>query len=226
MFAFKRGRTVIAALLVLGGTVRADVKYLGTDRKTLGGWKGVYGTAGAIIFDAGGVNGVNNPGKKNDQMLPGLIKGYDDGGSNRWNWATDAANDDRGLLYVNDKDAKRRIGACAWNTGSATMVFTMNSKEYDVSVYCCDWDSVVRIEDIVGYQGDLPAKADVTVQNPEFNKGEWHRWHVTGSDPFKLTVTHKGGANWVIGGVMFDANLSVDPNHRLTTTWGALKIGR
>jgi len=218
---------VVVGLLILGGSARGEVKYLGTDRKTLGAWKGVYGTAGAIIFDAGGVNAVNNPGKKNDQVLKGAIKDYDDGGSNRWNWATDAANDPRGLFYVNDKDPKRRIGACAWNTGSATMTFMIDAKEYEVSAYFCDWDSVVRVEDIVGYQGDVPPKpADATVQNPEFNKGEWHRWHVTGSDPFKLTITHKGGANWVISGVLFDTLRAVNPEGRLTTSWGSLKSER
>ncbi|MBM3215894.1 hypothetical protein FJZ36_13365 [Candidatus Poribacteria bacterium] len=220
MRALSLGVCVMVAVAV-AFTASADVKYLGVDKKTQGDWKGKYGKDGAIIFDAGGVNGVNNPGKKSDQFRKGVLEAYDEGNSNRWNWATDAGNDKRGLTYVADDG--RRIGACAWGTGTHTFSLSVASKDYQVAVYCVDWDSSVRIEDIVGYQDAVPAKADLTVQNPEFNAGMWLLWHVTGTIPFKLNVTHKGGANWVISGIMVDAQLAVDPAGKASTTWSALR---
>ena len=98
-------------------------------------------------------------------------------------------------------------------------------KSYQVAISAIDWDSSVRVEDLVGYQGEkAPKDPDVTVQNPDFHNGVYYIWHVTGNDPFKLQITHKGGANWVISGLFVDAiNASVNVNGKLTMTWGSIK---
>jgi hypothetical protein len=48
---------------------------------------------------------------------------------------------------------------------------------------------------------------------------------VNGNDPFKLQITHKGGANWVISGIFVDdmKGAAVSPKEKLTTTWGDIK---
>ncbi|MBC8231880.1 hypothetical protein H8E77_20205 [bacterium] len=97
---------------------------------------------------------------------------------------------------------------------------------YQVAVYAIDWDSSVRVEELVGFQGNkAPDEADVTVENPDFHEGVYYLWVVNGNDPFKLQITHKGGANWVISGIFVDdlKGAAAHPKSKLAITWGEVK---
>lgn len=98
--------------------------------------------------------------------------------------------------------------------------------DYQVAVFVVDWDSSVRIEELVGFQGDdAPNEPDVTVENPSFHEGIYYLWHVTGGEPFNLQITHKGGANWVVSGLFVDdtKGAAVQYESKLTVTWGEIK---
>ena len=194
-------------------SVSADVEYIGEDEETLGNWPGVYGENGAIVFGL-----VDHVDLKD-------IESYDIGGNQRWDWANPTANE-RGLIYPEDpEDGDQRAGACIYNNPAGVLTIETDLKNYQVAVYCCDWDSSVRVEDLVGFQGDdPPADPDVTVDNPVFNAGVYHIWEVTGDDDFKLQITHQGGANWVISGMFIDdLGAPVEAGGKLTSTWGQIK---
>jgi len=202
------------------GDAMADVEYLHEDFDTQGSWRGVYGSSGGVIFDAGGVNAQNVPGQDNDQLVDGLLTEYEDGSPNRWNWAS-AVQDDRGLQFA-DEAIDDRIGACQYGNGAATLSFTVDANEYEIAVYFVDWDSSARLMDVSGHQGD-PGDTDAVVENPDFHEGVWHIWSVTGDEPFQLSVTQNGGANWVVSGVFVDAPQAVSPTGKAATTWGMLR---
>ncbi|HGJ66482.1 TPA: hypothetical protein ENS27_14055 [bacterium] len=191
-------------------TIYADVKYVGEDKKTLGNWPEKYGKNGAVIFKPGG----------DSKDLKDIIKVTDNG--QRWDWAN-PTQDERGLFFPDD--LKKRTGSCMFNNPVGLVELETKLKSYQVAISAIDWDSSVRVEDLVGYQGDkAPKDPDVTVQNPDFHNGVYYIWHVTGNDPFKLQITHKGGANWVISGLFVDAvGASVNANGKLTMTWGSIK---
>jgi len=201
-----------AAMLVASVclSVSADVEYIGEDEETLGDWPGVYGENGAIVF------GLQDHVDLKD------IESYDIGGNQRWDWAN-PTQDERGLIYPEDDD--QRAGACVFNNPVGVLTIETDLKDYQVAVYCCDWDSAVRIEDLVGFQGDdPPADPDITVNNPVFNAGVYHIWEVTGEEDFKLQISHMGGANWVIGGMFIDnLDTAVEAGGKLTSTWGRIK---
>jgi hypothetical protein len=216
-------KTIILFLIVISfiafSVANADVEYQHKDTKTQGDWKGKYGSAGGVLFDNGGSDNTNINGKKGDQLVKGVLTEYDDAARPRWNWASHT-DDQRGLQYVKEED---RIGACIWGSGTSTLTLTVDSKDYQVAAYFIDWDSNVRVQEIVGYQKTAPAKADALLQGAEFHDGVWHLWHVTDTEPFKLNIAHQGGANWVISAFLIDTAAFVAPQGKLTTTWGRVK---
>jgi hypothetical protein len=212
---------LLIAMVAATGDARADVEYLHEDLDTQGSWRGVYGSSGGVIFDAGGVNGANVPGQDNDQLVDGLLAEYVDGSPNRWNWAS-AVADDRGLEFA-DEGVEDRIGACQYGNGSGELSFTVDATEYEIAVYFVDWDSSARLMEVSGHQGNAPADPDAVVENPDFHEGVWHVWSVTGDDPFELSITQSGGANWVLSGVFVDAPQAVSSTGKASTTWGVLK---
>ena len=205
LFIFLVATLVISACF----PVSADVEYIGVDEDTKGDWPEVYGKNGAILFAPVDLVDLKD------------IDNYDDGGNQRWDWANPTA-DKRGLIYPDGTG--NRAGSCIFNNPVGVITIETELKNYQVAAYCCDWDSSVRVEDLVGFQGDDPPKdPDVTVTNPEFNAGMYHIWNVTGDEPFKLQITHKGGANWVVSGIFVDAMAAVEAGGKLTTTWGRIK---
>jgi hypothetical protein len=200
---------IFAFMLSVG--VFAAVTFTGKDTTTKGDWTKKYGKDGAIVFGIKDMSDMKN------------ISAFDDAKNTRWDWANPTA-DTRGLTFVGD--TTKRTGACMYNNPDTVLTLTPKISNYQVALYCCDWDSTARIEDIAGYQGaTVPAKADVTAQNPEFPAGVYYLWSVTGSDPFKLSIKFKAGANWVISGIFIDAisGTAVQPNSKLATTWGSIR---
>jgi len=201
--------TIVFAF-VFASFTHADVKYVGEDKKTLGDWPGKYGKNGAIVFQPA----------EDIKDLKDITK-YE-AKDQRWNWANPTP-DKRGAIYPTD--LKTRAGSCIFNNPVGTIVVETKLKNYQVAIYAVDWDSTARSEDLIGYQGDKPPKdPDVTLTNPAFNAGIYEIWNVTGTDPFKLQVTQKAGANWVFTALFIDAlGAPVEANGKLATTWGDLK---
>ncbi len=203
---------LVIPIFVISSTalVYAKVEYTGKDTKTQGDWIGKYGENGAILFAPKDLVDLKD------------IK-YNDGGNQRWDWANPTP-DKRGLFYPNDP--KKRAGSCVFNNPVGVLTIETKLSNYQVAVYAVDWDSSVRVQDMVGFQGNkAPDKPDVTVSNPEFHEGVYYLWLVDGNDPFKLQITHKGGANWVISGIFLDdmKGTSVQLKAKLATVWGQLK---
>jgi len=188
----------------------AAVDYVGADTETQGDWIGTYGNNGAIVFGLADMEDLKN------------ITAFDDGGNQRWDWEN-PTEDARGALYPDGSG--QRTGSCIFNNPESILTVETSLSEYQVAVLALDWDSADRIMGLTGYQGDAPADPDVIVENPEFNAGMYHIWHVTGGDPFRLRITHEGGANWVLTGLFVDDmnSAAVEPGAKLTTTWGQLK---
>jgi len=189
----------------------AEVEYTGKDTETQGDWMDEYGENGAILFAPTDLTDLRD------------ISAYDDGGNQRWDWANPTP-DERGLLYPDESG--NRAGSCMFNNPVGVVTIETNLRDYQVAVYAVDWDSSVRVQDMVGFQGNnAPNAPDVTVENPEFNAGVYYLWHVTGNDPFKLQITHTGGANWVISGIFVDdlGGTPVQLKDKLATTWGRIK---
>lgn len=205
--------TAILSILLISSLTYAKVEYLPKlkDTKTKGTWIDKYGKNGAILFAPVDLKDLKD------------IANYDVGGSQKWNWAN-PTQDIRGLQYPDDP--KQRAGSCVYDNPVRVITVETKLTAYQVAIYFCDWDSSVRVEDVVAYQGNEkpPDKPDVTINNPEFNAGVYHFWNVTSKDSFKLQITHKGGANWVIGGLFIDAlKVPVEPGGKLATTWGAVR---
>jgi len=204
--------TVIMLFALSCLSVYADVHFLGKDTATKGDWVGKYGANGAILFGA-----VDQKDLKD-------IANFTDNG-NRWDWANPTP-DARGLISINDPNV--RIGNCMYNNPVGLLTLETKLDSYQVALFVIDWDSTARIQELVGFQGDTaPANPDVTVDNPEFHDGVYYKWHVSGKAPFKIQVTHKGGANWVVSGLFVDAvsTSAVQPSNKLTSTWGGIRAG-
>ena len=205
---------LIAAMLVVSAysLVSAEVEYVGADTDTRGDWTGKYGENGVILFAI------------QDLVDLKVITEFDDGGNQRWDWENPTA-DERGPVYLDDPG--QRTGSCVFNNPVGVFTIETSLSNYQVAAYVVDWDSSVRVQDMVGFQGDeAPGDPDVTVENPEFNTGMYHIWHVSGGEPFKLQITHQGGANWVMSGIFVDdlgAATAVQAKGRLAATWGRLR---
>jgi len=209
-----RSRSILVALVFIFAiscmSSYAAVEYVGEDTETLGNWPDKYGKNGAVIFKPGG----------DSEDLKDIVEIVDNG--LRWDWANPTP-DERGLFFPDD--LKKRTGSCMYNNPVGLVTLTTELKSYQVAISAIDWDSSVRVEDLVGYQGDkAPADPDVTVENPEFHEGVYYIWNVTGNEPFNLQITFKGGANWVISGLFVDATgQAVNANGKLATTWASIK---
>ena len=203
---------LVATMLVVSAysLVDAEVEYIGEDTDTKGDWVGKYGENGVILFAASDMQDLKD------------ITAFDDGGNNRWDWENPTA-DVRGLLYLDGSG--RRTGSCVYNNPDGLFTIETNLSTYQVAAHVLDWDSTDRIQTMTGFQGDAPADPDVPVQNPEFNAGMYHIWHVTGGGAFKLNITHEGGANWVMSGIFLDdlESAAAEAQDKLATTWGRLK---
>ena len=202
----------IATILIVSACslVTADVEYIGEDTDTRGDWPDEYGENGAILFAPIDLVDLKD------------IDQYDDGGNLRWDWANPTA-DSRGLIYPDDPGT--RAGSCIYNNPIGLITIETKLMDYQVAVYVVDWDSSARVQDMVGFQGDqAPDDPDVTVNNPKFNAGVYHIWHVSGKESFNLQITHKGGANWVVSGIFVDGlRTAVRAGDKLAITWGGVK---
>lgn len=200
----------IVFVFVFASLTHAAVKYVGEDKKTLGDWTGKYGKNGAMVFAPKDITDMKD------------ITKFDDKSNLRWDWAN-PTQDKRGAIYPTD--LKSRAGSCMYNNPNTILTLETKLKNYQVAVYAVDWDSSARSEELTGFQGDkAPADPDVLVKNPDFNAGIYEIWTVTGTDPFKLQIVFKSGANWVITGIFIDAiGAAVEANGKLATTWGDIK---
>ncbi|HGJ66481.1 TPA: hypothetical protein ENS27_14050 [bacterium] len=191
----------------------ANVTFAGKDTTTKGDWSKKYGKNGVILFAA------------KDQTDMKDIAKFDDAKNNRWDWAN-PTDDARGLITLTD--AKKRMGTCMYNNPTSVISIESKIDNYQVALFVIDWDSTARIQELTGFQGaKAPDKPDATVQNPEFNAGVYYKWLVTGKDPFKIQVVHKGGANWVMSGLFLDKveGSAVQSFDKLTSTWGGIRAG-
>jgi len=205
----------ITMLFVLSSLcVYANVTFSGKDIATKGDWSNKYGKNGVILF-----------AMTKDQTDIKDITKFDDAKNTRWDWAN-PTDDARGLTTL--ADPKKRMGTCMYNNPTSVISIETKLDNYQVTLFVIDWDSTVRIEELTGFQGaKAPDKPDVTVQNPEFNAGVYYKWLVTGKDPFKIQVVHKGGANWVMSGLFVDKveGSAVQLSDKLTSTWGGIRAG-
>ena len=201
----------VTMLFVLSSLcVYADVQFMGKDTDTGGDWVGVYGANGAILF-----------GIADEADMKNIVSLEDNG--QRYDWAN-PTDDERGLISINDPNV--RIANCMYNNPVGLLTLETSLDSYQVALFAFDWDSEVRIEEMVGYQGDTaPDAPDVTVENPEFHQGVYYKWAVTGSDPFNIQITFIGGANWVASGLFVDEVLSsaVQASGKLASTWGGIR---
>lgn len=212
----KRACLLIVFLLVFSISiisVYANVTFNGKDTTTKGDWTTKYGKNGVILFAI------------KDQTDMKDITKFDDGKNQRWDWAN-PTDDPRGLITI--ADPKKRMGTCMFNNPTGIISVETRLDSYQATLFVIDWDSTARIEELTGFQGEKASdKPDAVVQNPEFNAGVYYKWLVTGKDPFKIQIVHKGGANWVISGLFIDKveGSAVESSMKLASTWGRIRAG-
>ncbi len=166
--------------------VHATAKFVKTDETTSGGWKGVYGSEGAVVqHDAASVIpkcAAVTPRNQRDCT-----------------WV-DTTQEARALLKSGD--AKDRIAAC-WFSDTAfdIDVGTTDDKEHQVAVYFMDWDALGRAVKVEVRDAVSDAVLD-TQTVMDFKNGKYLVWKIKGQASFHFLST--GKENATVSGVFVD----------------------
>jgi hypothetical protein len=157
---------------------------VGTDTKTQGSWKAVYGKDGYSIV----ANGTS---------LPGYVTVYPSGKSD-YQWS-DYSSDVRALQKTTDGN---RIAACWYAEGSFTVDYNfVDGTTHKLSLYFLDWDNGGRSQLVEILDAASGAVLDSkTVSN--FAGGVYYSWNAKGAS--RVRITRQGGSNGVVMGSFFD----------------------
>lgn len=162
-------------------------KFVKTYEKTVGNWKGTYGTEGAIIVadsTSAPKYGTVTPADKED-----------------FTWA-DSTEEER-ALKKSAADAKDRLAACWYSETALNIVINLkDDAEHQVAIYCLDWDTETRELTVEVQKADTGAKLDIQTVK-DFHSGKYLVWNIKGH--VKLHITKVGDPNAVVSGVFFDA---------------------
>ncbi len=167
--------------------VRAKAKFVKTDETTSGGWKGVYGSEGAVV--------ERDPGSTAPKCAVVTPKNHDE-----HTWA-ETTPDARALQKSGD--AKDRIAAC-WYSPSTFFdldIGISDGKEHQVALYLMDWDALGRAVKVEVRDAETDAVLD-TQSVAEFKNGKYLIWNIKGQTSFHFIST--GKANATVSGVFVD----------------------
>ena len=178
---------------LVGLTVKADAdknatfaRYIGTDVKTQGNWKGVYGAQGRTIF--------------NDNSGPAQAPTYGEVKTTGWtySWA-DGTDETRALQKANGEG---RIAAQMGGDSYDIELNLTDGRMHQIALYALDWDRNGRQEIVEVRDAATDALLDSRALNG-FNEGVYYLWKVQGHIKFRMINQSKSNA--ALGGVFFDA---------------------
>ena len=160
-------------------------RFIGTDTKTQGNWKGVYGADGYTIF--------------NDNSGPAKTPNY--GTMKTTGWTYSWANETDDLRALQKADGGRIAAQMGGDAYDIELNLT-DGKPHQIALYALDWDKngrsqFVEVRDAAS--GELLDKRDLN----GFNQGVYYKWSVQGH--VILRVMNASKSNAALSGVFFDA---------------------
>jgi hypothetical protein len=177
------GSNAVVSGLFFGAPTLSTASFVSTDSTTQGTWKGVYGADGA--FTAGD---ANNPASYAQVAFAG---------QNSWTWATNSTD----LRALQQANGSSRTAATWYATNAFTIdVNLTDGQTHKVSLYCVDFDSSVRTDQITVIETASGVTLD-TRSLSSFHSGDYLSWNVSGHVTFQITRT--AGANAVVSGLFF-----------------------
>jgi hypothetical protein len=174
--------TVTAAGGSSGGSTSGsgNVSFVGSDSKTQGSWKGVYGgDGGEVMGDTG--------------QYPSYAKvSYS---ASEWTWEG-STGDTRALQRITGSG---RIAATAYSGNSFSIdVAFSDTSAHQVALYLLDWDNLGRAETVQATDRSTGAVLDQRAVS-QFVGGVYLTWNVTSGARFVINRT--AGPNAVVSGV-------------------------
>ena len=166
--------------------VEPAAKFVKIDVKTVGNWKGTYGTEGAVIV----ADSASAP--KYGTVTP----------AGKADYTFADPKDDARALKKSAADAKNRVAAF-WYGGAFDIDINLtDGAGHQVAIYCLDWDAEARAMTVEVQKADTGAKLDIQTVK-DFVGGKYLVWNLKGH--VKLHFKRTGGSNAAVSGVFFDA---------------------
>ncbi len=177
--------TVSTATYTINMASGNGATFVRVDSTTKGSWKGVYGTSGYNVI--------------NDTISYPAFVTVTPAGQASYTWSP-STGDLRALQK--EESTTDRIAATWYTSGSYTIDLNFNDgAQHQVAVYCLDWDSQGRAENISVLDGATHAVLD-TRSAASFQSGQYLVWNVSGH--VILNVANTGPVNAVVSGLFFD----------------------
>jgi hypothetical protein len=170
---------------VNGAKTATTAAFVGTDTKTEGTWKGVYGSGGYAL-----ANDATNLPSYAAVSAQGMLS---------WTYATSTT-----VVSALQKATQPGRMAAAWYGGTMTLDLNLlDGAKHQVSLYLMDWDSGKRRETIQVVDAVTKVVLDSRSAS-KFQSGQYWTWTVSGH--VIVQVINGGGAspNAVFSGVFFD----------------------
>ena len=177
------GANAVVSAVFFGATGAGgpSAAFVTTDTTTQGNWGGVYGGDGySLVSDATSLPAY--------ATLTAI-------GAAQWTWAA-STSDVRAL----SRAGGGRVAATWYSGSSFDLDVNVTSGTHQVALYCLDWDSTSRSQQI----DVLDAGSSVLLDSQtvsDFNGGKYLVWNITGHVRFR--VTRLGGVNAVVSAVFF-----------------------
>ncbi len=177
-----------ASLTVVSGPVvsGSSAKYVRTDLKTRGNWKGVYGSEAYTV--------IGN-GSKPLSFGTMTVTGKQD-----WTWAGSTADVD-GLLKV--ASSTDRLASSWFSAASFELNINItDGKSHRLALYSCDWDQAGRSQTVEIINASTGALLNRQIVS-SFASGRYTVWEIKGN--VRVRITRTGGPNAAVNGIFFDA---------------------
>jgi subtilisin family serine protease len=162
----------------------ATASFIKSDTTTQGNWIGAYGSQGYNVIG--------------DTASYPAYATVTPSGQTSYTW-TATTTDSRALK---NPGGTGRIAACWYSSTSFSInVNLTDGQAHNIALYCLDWDSSARSEQIQISDAGTGAVLD-TESVSSFHGGAYMQWKITGNVVF--AVTKQAGMNAVISGLFFD----------------------
>jgi len=158
--------------------------FMRTDVTTLGSWRGVYGSAGALLA--------------NDATISPSYAQVTITGASTYTWNPNTT-DPRGLQRPSDST---RVAACWYtDTSYTTDINVVDGAAHQIALYLLDWEARGRLQQVEIRDADTGTLLD-TRSVSAFSGGEYLVWTVRGH--VIIRVINSAGLNAVASALFFD----------------------
>jgi hypothetical protein len=178
---YREDRVYFLVLPANAALPASSPRFIGSDEKTQGDWRGKYGSVGHEVI------GVAT-------SLPADVS-LDWSGANTYTWA--ASTDEPRALAENNSS---RVAACRY-AGEIELLVEVPAKGARLSLYCVDWDRT-RAKQTFTVWGEDGSVLDQR-EAANLKRGCYVTWEMRGR--LHITIEHEGGLNAVVSGLFLDA---------------------